>query len=312
MDADLLHAAEGWHGVTTRELSRLAGVSRHTVDRELASGLLVAEHPGIFRVAGAPITFEQSALIACLAGGKDAVASHSAAAHLWRLATIAPKVEITIPSARRRTIRGVVVHRSTVTLRDRTTFGVIPVTDPVRTCVDYAGVAPRWECENALEEGLTQRLFTCVYLGRRLEALGRRGRKGAGVLASLLAERPEEWVRAESRLERRILRALRDHGIRPPVLQYAIPLRSGRTARVDMAYPPERLIVEGNSYKFHVRRRDWARNDTRNRELEALGYGIIPITWEDLDERVEATMEIVRVALDIRRDLWKLRPRTAG
>ena len=34
--------------------------------------------------------------------------------------------------------------------------------------------------------------------------------------------------------------------------------------------------------------------------LEAIGYGIIPITWYDLDERLEETMNIVRTALATR------------
>jgi very-short-patch-repair endonuclease len=147
-----------------------------------------------------------------------------------------------------------------------------------------------------------------LYLARRLDDLGRRGRKGASVLVSLLAERPEEWARAESRLERRILRTLANNGVRAPVLQYEIQLPSGRIARPDMAYPPERLILEGQSYRFHVRRRDWARNETRNRELEAMGYRIIPITWDDLDEREATIVGIVRDALDSRRDLWNSPP----
>ena len=107
-------------------------------------------------------------------------------------------------------------------------------------------------------------------------------------------------MRAESRLERRILREFANHGLPRPVLQFEIPLPRRKPARVDICYPPERLIVEGDSYRFHVHRRDWVRNQTRNRMLEAIGYGIIPITWYDLDERLEETMNIVRTALATR------------
>ena len=300
MQRDLLEMAAERFGVFRRDDAFAAGLSRQGIQTRLGSGLWVPEHPGIYRVAGAPSSFEQAVMAACLAGGDATVASHSAAAALWNLATIEPHVDITIAPDRRRQLQGVRVHRSPVDAVDRTTTCGIPVTTPARTLIDYARVVPRWEAENALEAGLDRRLFTCLYIAKRLEALGRQGRKGAAVVASLLAERPTEWVRAESRLERRILREFANHGLPRPVLQFEIPLPRRKPARVDICYPPERLIVEGDSYRFHVHRRDWVRNQTRNRMLEAIGYGIIPITWYDLDERLEETMNIVRTALATR------------
>src|SRR5205085_8909800 len=126
---------------------------------------------------------------------------------------------ITVPRATSPTLRGVAVHRCDLAKADRAVVDGIPVTAAARTIVDLASCVSRSATEAALEDALTRRLLTTSYLARRLEAIGRQGRKGAGVVASLLAERPEHWVKAESRFERRLLLVLRDFGLPRPQLQ---------------------------------------------------------------------------------------------
>lgn len=303
---ELAATAAAQHAVFTRDEALAAGFSRHAIATRLASGLWIAEHPAVYRLAGAPVTFDQSIMAACLAAGDDAVASHRAAAALWGLGTIKPVVEVTIPPSRRRRLDGVRVHRSEISRLDRTHLGPIPVTTPARTLIDEVALVSIREAENVLEDALTRRLLTTRYLWRRLDALETRGRAGIRVLHELLLARPDAWTRAESRLERRILRVLDDFGLPKPTLQYKIKLPSGRTVRRDIVYPPQRVIVEGDGYAFHVRRRDWVRNRTANRQLEAMGWRIIPATWEDVTETPHVLAELVRMALAV--DLWNPGP----
>src|SRR5437660_3592449 len=139
MQRDLLEMAAERFGVFRRDDAFAAGLSRQGIQTRLGSGLWVLEHPGIYRVAGAPSSFEQAVMAACLAGGDATLASHSAAADLWNLATIEPHVDITIAPDRRRQLQGGREHRSTVDAVEPSTTRRIPVTTPAPALIPYTG-----------------------------------------------------------------------------------------------------------------------------------------------------------------------------
>ena len=101
MQRDLLEMAAERFGVFRRDDAFAAGLSRQGIQTRLGSGLWVPEHPGIYRVAGAPSSFEQAVMAACLAGGDATVASHSAAAALCGYATSAASAQVRPPSVRK-------------------------------------------------------------------------------------------------------------------------------------------------------------------------------------------------------------------
>ena len=112
-DRDLAATARRQHGlVSTRQANALLGVGK--VDHRRRTGRLEVVRTGVLRVAGSPDTWEQRLLAAVLAGGPGTVASFRAAASLWQLAGFEPrsKLEITVPSARRARLPGVIVHDS--------------------------------------------------------------------------------------------------------------------------------------------------------------------------------------------------------
>jgi predicted transcriptional regulator of viral defense system len=85
-------------------------MSRQAIHRRLAAGRWQEVLPGVYRVAGAPTSEEQSLMAACLWAGPGAAVSHRAAAGLWGLLEgHSTSVEITTP--RRLRHPGVVVHR---------------------------------------------------------------------------------------------------------------------------------------------------------------------------------------------------------
>ena len=54
---------------------------------------------------------------------------------------------------------------------------------------------------------------------------------------------------------------------------------------MDFAYPELLVGIEADSYRHHSSRTDWARDRTRNNLLVAIGWRILPVTWEDLVDR---------------------------
>ena len=123
--------------------------------------------------------------------------------------------------------------------------------------------------------------------------MGRQGRTGAGTLAGLLEDRTGAKPRSQSEFERRLLALLGLHGLSAPQTQHEVALPDGRKAFLDFAYPQVWLGIEADSYRHHSSRTDWARDRTRNNLLIALGWRILPVTWDDLVQRPAAIVALI-------------------
>ena len=84
MISDARNIARRQLGLITRQQA-LAHISDHQIRRLVESGQWERRTHGLYAVAGAPRSYEQTVLAACLAGGPRAVASHDCAARLLRL-----------------------------------------------------------------------------------------------------------------------------------------------------------------------------------------------------------------------------------
>jgi hypothetical protein len=276
-------------GLITHGQARAAGLSGDAIRRRLSSGLWERVHFGVSRVAGAPRTWEQDLLAACLAAGPGAAGSHRAAAWSWELDGIDELVvEIATPRPTRRSLDGVIVHRSTslnaTAIVDR---DGIPVTNPHRTLLDLGAVAPRWVVERAVDHALGKRLVTLDGLGAVLEADGGNGRRGAGTLREVLRVRsiPEDVT--DSVLEARMLRLLRASGVPLPIPQFDVRRGPVFVARVDFAYPELRLAIEVDGYERHASHAAFAHDRARQNALVELGWTVLRFTWDDVVHRPE-------------------------
>ncbi|HEV3497359.1 MAG TPA: DUF559 domain-containing protein, partial [Actinomycetes bacterium] len=102
------------------------------------------------------------------------------------------------------------------------------------------------------------------------------------------------WL--QSQFERRLFALLRTAGVPLPVPQFEVLLPDGGSAFLDFAWPELRLGVEANSYRHHARRLDWSRDHTRNNLLTAVGWRILPVTWDDMVERPDELVDLLRRA----------------
>jgi hypothetical protein len=76
--------AEKQHGVISRKQLLTCGVTSSAIQRRLAGGMLIAEHPGVYRWRGSSRTSLQQAVAALLAV-EGSVLSHGSAAAAWNL-----------------------------------------------------------------------------------------------------------------------------------------------------------------------------------------------------------------------------------
>jgi very-short-patch-repair endonuclease len=282
-ESKLAARAEMQHGVVSRGQALEHGVTKSTLQRWVAQGRLVQVHAGVYRWPAAPATWRQALVAACLACGPGAIASHRSAAALWGLGLDDDVVEVSVRRSQGPVPAGVVIHRSRdlvpahTTLRNR-----VPVTNPLRTIVDLGAVSARWEVEDALDRGLVARRFTVAAVEWMLHDVARPGRRGCGVLRTVLDERALGAAPPDGLLEPKMARLLRTYGFPPAVFRYRVP---GVRAELDFAYPALRLGIEVDGYAVHGTPRAMTSDHERHRRLVAAGWSIVRFTWHDIVRR---------------------------
>jgi very-short-patch-repair endonuclease len=277
--------------VVTGPQAIAAGMTRHMVAARLGSTTWERIHPGVFRIAGTPPSWNQKVMSAVLAAGEGAVASHQSAATLYRLDGIdRSRIEITVGGVAPLKLHRVVVHRSLVLEEcDSALVDGIPTTSVARTLADCSGVLSLGQLARALDDGLVRRLVTLDAVREVATRLGPAPGRRITRLRLLVAERGVEADSSGSRPEMRLFRALRDAGLRDPVSQHAVRA-DGKQFFIDAAYPYERLALEYQGFDPHRTRSAFDSDARRTRTLTAAGWRVLSFTSKDSDADIVAAV----------------------
>jgi hypothetical protein len=298
MDRAITRVAGRQLGLFTHEQAVSAGATEDQIGHRVRIGRWVRVGGGVYRVAGVPVTWSQRALAACLVAGPGAVVSHRSAAVVWGVSGFRPgPLEITVPAGRSGRNSLAEVHRTTsLPPRDRTTRQRVPVTRPARTVIDLAGRVGPALLEEVVDDMLCRRLVPLDKLRRRADELGRR--RGSRALQTVL----EAWTPGalpEGVAEMRIVRRLMAAGLPEPVRQHEIRQEGELVARVDLAYPAERVAIELDSFRWHAGRGPFRSDRVRGNRIEAAGWRVLRATPEDAglaDDLVRAARALMRSA----------------
>jgi len=212
--------------------------------------------------------------------------SHSSALWLWGVGGgQLERVEIVVPRHRSPDLDGVVVHRcrdlDLTTARAR--LG-IPVTGPLRSLVDAGAVMSPSEVKDALDRAVGARLVTVVGALAELDRVGRPGRRGAGVLRTILAREGVGGSRHPSVLEAKTRVLLRGLGLpEEPVCE----MTAGEHGeyRLDFPFPRALLDIEVNGWDVHATAEACQHDMTRQNRLIAQGWAILDYSWADIVRR---------------------------
>lgn len=183
------------------------------------------------------------------------------------------------PGGRRlRSTDGLVVHR-----RAGAPMAVIAgrhATAPAWTAVEVAGALRRPRALATLDAALRSRACTREELvaAVALQA-GRRGIATARELLGLASPLAESPMESEARL------LMLDAGLPPPVLQYEVMDRRGRTWRLDFAWPDLRVGAEYDGVDWHSGPEAFRRDRERSSALQELGWSIVPMIASDVRHR---------------------------
>lgn len=284
-DAALLALAAAQHGlVTTAQMSYL-GLSRDATFHRVRRGRLHPVHRGVFAVEGPPWRLPAPFAAAILACGPGSAISHVSAAFLWELLRFEGGPIHVVSRIRRRSRRGIEVHRTrSLARREVRLIDGIPVTSPVRTLIDIAGVCSAREVERAVNEGRLRRLVTEHELDRTVAEA--RGRSGAAALAVLLArETGSDFSRSEA--EDLLLRIIRDAGLPLPRRNVFI-----HGFELDFFWPALSLNIEVDGVRWHATGDRLVRDRARDASLAAHGIQVIRVTWRQLQDEARLIAQL--------------------
>lgn len=90
--------------------------------------------------------------------------------------------------------------------------------------------------------------------------------------------------RVESPKETEVRLTIADAGLPEPVVQCEVRNDGSLVARTDLAYPVWRIAIEYEGDGHRVDRAQWRRDVARQRDLEDLGWAVIRVTQQDLDD----------------------------
>ncbi|HEY4937791.1 MAG TPA: hypothetical protein VIJ69_02075 [Actinomycetota bacterium] len=272
----------------SRQQALEAGLGVGAIQHRLNTGDWQRIHQGVYRMRGAPVSWEQKLMAASLWAGPEAAISHRSAAALWKLDGIDAKdiVELTTTGSRNDVPRGLTLHRTKIlTPSDAGWLGPLKVTGLVRTLIDLGAVVPDPAVvEAAMESALRRDEQLIDRMKERLDVLGGHGRRGAGMLGELLALRDPDAAPTEGMFETLIERLLRKAGIEMPVRQYEVQV-NGRLVRLDFAWVPKKVALEPRGFWCHSGRRKFQSDIDRANDLALTRWLIIYATWEDLVRR---------------------------
>jgi very-short-patch-repair endonuclease len=277
--------AESQHGLLTRTQIYETGGDAGELHHLLRSRQLHAIGRNTFRVAGAPVTWEQRALAMVLQHEGLVVVSHRSAAALWGMPGMKRqgRIHITqLPSSSHGRPLPRIHQAPWLTPDDVDNVQRIPVMKPAPLLFQLAAGEHRRYLARLIDHALTHDLVTPDSLRQTATALCTKGRPGTRAFRSLVEERTTPgYVATASELEAAFLRIVRSLGLPEPVKQH----NTGGTywvARVDFAYPALKLVFELDGRRYHTALLDRDRDLRRDNELVRAGLRVVRLQWHEL------------------------------
>lgn len=155
-------------------------------------------------------------------------------------------------------------------------------TAPAWTAVEIARTLRRPRALATLDTAL--RVNACTAAEFDAAALEQKGRRGIVAVRGLL---PHADPRAESPMESEMRLVFIDWAVPPPELQYEITDRSGKTWRVDFAWPQVKLAAEYDSIEWHANPAAFTHDRIKSARLQECGWTTIPAVVDDIRKHPE-------------------------
>ncbi len=295
----LIPLIEGQHGCVSRSQA-LDVLSVHRWNQLAQSGTLERVHPCVYRSRFVEKSWMQQAWAATLSA-RDAVISHRSAARLWGVELFnddSLPVEITVPRNVARRRHGIVVHES-IQLHNRShvkrhySTG-LPITTPERTLIDLSYVVSESKLACVFDVMCNLGLVTAMSLDRALNEIQTRGVRRVRMVRRVIASRLGDTAKVESRMERRMLRALEKAGVTG--IRTQLPFQTTEGAfRLDIALPEHCVCIETDG-PHHLDAAQMVKDRKRDTAITASGWVVMRFgIHDDMTEFIDRLLRLISV-----------------
>lgn len=286
--------------ISRRQLLAGVGVSASTVLRCTKDGRLVAVATGVYRVGGAPDTFEARCSAATLFGDGVGFVSGASAGRLFGLRRMnSDLVDFTVPDGFRTAPPSWMKARTTNWYdsdehREEIAGGIVVAT-PLRMLFGLARSFGQQRFEKAADDAWQLGLVTPRQVLDFLQANRASGKNGVIRIERWLARALQQSAPSESYLERDLIAELERIGVPVPVRQHPLVLRTGEQIRLDAAWPEIRFAVEPGHSWFHRFDGGQERDHRRDAACGELGWQILRLNEKMLKDVRGAALMVRRV-----------------
>lgn len=282
------------HAQVTKEMSRTR------LSRLVEAETWQVVQPGVYRRAARTTTEAQELMAVQLWSDHTAVVSHSSAGRLLGLDLERTDLEFSIPKFKG-DLAGVTLHRVKTLDRkgDCRDYKGILITDGARTVIDLATRMKEEEAALLVEEAWRRRVASPQWIEKKLKAMKPRPR-GGKMLLEILADCLTRKSPLESALEVRVWRLLKKNGFTGMVANQPYSDDYGQPGRIDIAFVEQSLAIECDGWESHGTREAFDNDRKRTQRLLALGWRVMPITWQHLTNEPAKLVHRVRQALAYR------------
>jgi very-short-patch-repair endonuclease len=280
IDRQLRKIAKRQRGIISRAQVLELGLSESAISRRLKTREWTKVLPNVYRTHPDSEKWSQGLWAGRLWLGDEAVVSHRAAAVLHRLVPVPAPYEFRVPHCSYRKpvdSKGLILHRPEVPPIETMNIEGLRVTNIPLTLIDLGAVIDDDALEDIIERTINKGRVSTDELAAQLSRNGRQGRSGAGVLRRVLEKRGLHTPAVESELELEFVRFLRKHGFVEPQRQYWI-IEGAFKARVDFAYPDQRIAIEVDGFESHGRREPFDRDHDRSNAITSLAWDVLHVT----------------------------------
>jgi len=297
LDDRLLPVFATQHWLVSLDDIRAAGGSHRAVTHRLRSGRWEKVDRSVFRLVGAPRTWEATLLAPILSVGPPAVASHFAAAALHGIPGFGQgRPEIAIPRGREHRRAHARVRSSTDLDRcDRVVLSGVPATDLARTILDLGRYLGDRRLLHVIEWGRRANKVDWSALISTLARHARQGRPGIRRLRRVIAANIDRDEVTDSDFELLFLAFLAERGLPTPALHHRVTDGERFVAEVDLAYPDLMIAIELDG-AIHLEAEVRERDLPRQNDLVLLGWTVLRFSWRRFVERPDGIIAEIQAA----------------
>lgn len=222
--------------------------------------------------------------------------SHTSALRAWKLIGAGPlrPFHVTLLGGQVRRRPGIVFHHArTLGDTERTMLDGVPITSPVRSLVDGAGMLGSRELAKAIASAERLSLVAPAELAELAERY--RGRRGMTLLRTLVgADSDRAFTRSEA--EERCLALIRRAGLPSPHTNVPVG-----PYELDFFWPDANVAVEVDGWAFHGMRSRFENDRRKDNWLRGRGIEVVRLTWRQITREPVASAVQVGQALALAR-----------